>query len=35
MSTAAIIMMIVGISIIWGGLGLSITHAVNKSKKAK
>ncbi|AYC29972.1 methionine/alanine import family NSS transporter small subunit [Paenisporosarcina cavernae] len=34
MSTGAIIMMIVGIVIIWGGLAASIMNAVSKSKKA-
>lgn len=32
MSGGAISMMIVGILVIWGGLGASITHAVVKSK---
>ncbi|SHG42094.1 MetS family NSS transporter small subunit [Ornithinibacillus halophilus] len=30
----AIIVAIIGIVIIWGGLALSITHAVKKSKEA-
>lgn len=33
MSVSAIIMMIIGILVIWGGLGASIVHAVIKSKK--
>jgi hypothetical protein len=33
MSGSAIIMMIIGIVIIWGGLAASITHAVKKSKQ--
>lgn len=32
MSGGAIGMMIVGILVIWGGLGASIAHAVSKSK---
>lgn len=32
MSGSAILMMIVGILIIWGGLGLSIVNAVKKEK---
>lgn len=32
MSGSAIGMMIVGILIIWGGLGASIAHAVSKSR---
>ncbi|OXS77588.1 methionine/alanine import family NSS transporter small subunit [Domibacillus enclensis] len=35
MSTGAIVMMITGVVIIWGGLGASIAHAVKKSKEAK
>lgn len=35
MSTEAIVVMIVGMAIIWGGLGASIGHAVKKSKAAK
>ncbi|HSP22950.1 MAG TPA: methionine/alanine import family NSS transporter small subunit [Planococcus sp. (in: firmicutes)] len=35
MSTEAIVVMIIGIVIIWGGLGASIGHAVKKSKEAK
>lgn len=35
MSTEAIVVMIIGIGIIWGGLGASIGHAVRKSKSAK
>lgn len=34
MSGSAIVMMIVGILIIWGGLAASITNAVIKSKKS-
>lgn len=32
MSGGAIAMMIVGILVIWGGLGVSIMHAVVKSR---
>lgn len=37
MSTSSIIVMILGIIIIWGGLGASIFHAyrTSKNKKAK
>ncbi|WP_019156182.1 methionine/alanine import family NSS transporter small subunit [Robertmurraya massiliosenegalensis] len=35
MSASSIVMMIVGMVIIWGGLGASILHAVKKSKEAK
>lgn len=35
MSTSAIVVMIIGIVIIWGGLGASIAHAVKKSRIAK
>lgn len=35
MSTSAIVVMIVGIVIIWGGLAASIINAVIKSKKKK
>ncbi|MBD8070446.1 methionine/alanine import family NSS transporter small subunit [Bacillus sp. PS06] len=34
METSAIVMMIVGIVVIWGGLIASITNAVVKSKKS-
>ncbi|AFQ45918.1 methionine/alanine import family NSS transporter small subunit [Desulfosporosinus meridiei] len=33
MSTSAIVMMLVGIIIIWGGLAASIWHAVRASKQ--
>jgi hypothetical protein len=33
MGVSAIVMMVVGIVIIWGGLAASITHAVKKAKK--
>jgi hypothetical protein len=33
MGGSAIVMMIVGIVIIWGGLAASITHAVRKAKQ--
>lgn len=33
MSASAITMMIVGIVIIWGGLGVSVAKAVSKGKK--
>ncbi|HLR11213.1 MAG TPA: methionine/alanine import family NSS transporter small subunit [Sporosarcina sp.] len=32
MSGDAIAMMVVGILVIWGGLGASIAHAVSKSR---
>lgn len=35
MSVGAIVMMIVGIVVIWGGLAVSILHAVKKAKEAK
>lgn len=35
MSASAITMMVVGMLIIWGGLGASIINAVSKAKKAK
>ncbi|MDQ0215161.1 hypothetical protein J2S13_001560 [Oikeobacillus pervagus] len=35
METSAIVMMVVGIAVIWGGLGVSVTHAVRKAKQAK
>ncbi|MED0667813.1 MetS family NSS transporter small subunit [Bacillus badius] len=35
MDGSAIAMMIAGVAIIWGGLGLSIAHAVKKAKAAK
>lgn len=35
MSTSSIVMMVVGILIIWGGLGISIAHAVRASRKQK
>ncbi|WP_082220399.1 methionine/alanine import family NSS transporter small subunit [Domibacillus robiginosus] len=35
MSASAIVMMIVGVVIIWGGLGASISHAVKKAKENK
>lgn len=35
MSGSAIVMMIVGIVIIWGGLAASITNAVSKSRQNK
>lgn len=33
MTGGAIVVMIIGIVIIWGGLGLSIAHAMKSSKK--
>ncbi|WP_156520701.1 methionine/alanine import family NSS transporter small subunit [Oceanobacillus sp. Castelsardo] len=33
MTGGAIVVMIIGIVIIWGGLGLSIAHAMKNSKK--
>lgn len=35
MSIEAIVVMIIGMVIVWGGLGASIAHAVSKSKAAK
>ncbi|HLG27601.1 MAG TPA: methionine/alanine import family NSS transporter small subunit [Paenisporosarcina sp.] len=35
MSTSAIIMMIIGVVIIWGGLAASIVYAVSKAKQAR
>lgn len=35
MSTSAIVMMIVGMVIIWGGLTASIVNALVKAKQAK
>ena len=35
MSTSAIIMMIIGVVIIWGGLAASIIYAVGKAKQAR
>ncbi|MFC3886684.1 methionine/alanine import family NSS transporter small subunit [Bacillus songklensis] len=35
METSALIMMVSGMVIIWGGLGASITHAVKKAKESK
>jgi len=32
MSAGAIVMMVIGILIIWGGLGASIVHAVKKER---
>lgn len=32
METSAIVMMVVGIVIIWGGLAASLIHAVRKSR---
>ncbi|WP_210365687.1 methionine/alanine import family NSS transporter small subunit [Bacillus sp. REN3] len=34
MDTSAVVMMILGIAIIWGGLGASILHAVKKSRSS-
>ncbi|MGX4670033.1 methionine/alanine import family NSS transporter small subunit [Cerasibacillus sp. JNUCC 74] len=33
MSTSAIIVMVLGMLVIWGGLAASITYAVKKSRK--
>ncbi len=33
MEASAVVMMIVGIVIIWGGMATSILHAVRKSKQ--
>ncbi|WP_091499497.1 methionine/alanine import family NSS transporter small subunit [Amphibacillus marinus] len=35
MTTSAIVMMVIGCVIIWGGLTVSILHAVRASKKDK
>jgi len=35
MTASAIIMMVIGIVIIWGGLVASIVNAINKSKMSK
>jgi len=35
MSTSAIIMMIIGVAIIWGGLAASIIYAVSKARQLK
>lgn len=32
MSTSAVVMMVVGMLVIWGGLTVSIVHAVKKSR---
>ncbi|QTC40049.1 methionine/alanine import family NSS transporter small subunit [Bacillus sp. V3] len=34
MSGSAIVMLVVGVVIIWGGLAASIANAVSKSKKS-
>lgn len=33
MSGGAILMMVIGILVIWGGLAASIVHAVSKSRR--
>ena len=33
MSVSAIVMMIIGVTIIWGGLAASIVYAVSKSRE--
>ncbi|WP_143415005.1 methionine/alanine import family NSS transporter small subunit [Geobacillus sp. E263] len=33
METSAVVMMVVGIVVIWGGLAASIIHAVRKAKQ--
>ncbi|WP_227937454.1 methionine/alanine import family NSS transporter small subunit [Alkalihalobacillus deserti] len=35
MSTSAVVMMIIGMIVIWGGMGLSIANAVKVSKAKK
>lgn len=35
MSTSAIVMMIIGVVIIWGGLAASIAYAVIKAKQER
>ncbi|HAQ07080.1 MAG TPA: hypothetical protein DCR24_06005 [Bacillus bacterium] len=34
MDTSAVVMMVLGITIIWGGLAASITFAVKKSRSS-
>ncbi|MGI8384697.1 methionine/alanine import family NSS transporter small subunit [Robertmurraya sp. P23] len=34
MSTSAIVMMVVGMVVLWGGFAASIANAVSKTKKA-
>ncbi|MCR2823123.1 methionine/alanine import family NSS transporter small subunit [Lederbergia panacisoli] len=35
MTGSAIVMMIIGVVIIWGGLGASVALAISKAKEAK
>ncbi|WP_139368101.1 methionine/alanine import family NSS transporter small subunit [Priestia abyssalis] len=35
METSSLMMMIVGMVIIWGGLGASIAHAVKKARESR
>ncbi len=35
MSASAITMMIIGMLVIWGGFGMSVAHAISKSKENK
>ncbi|MBB5173534.1 methionine/alanine import family NSS transporter small subunit [Texcoconibacillus texcoconensis] len=35
MDVSAIVMMIIGMSVIWGGLALSLRHAAKVSKQKK
>jgi hypothetical protein len=35
MEASSLLMMVVGMVIIWGGLGVSIAHAVKKAKVSK
>ena len=35
MSTSAVVMMIIGMIVIWGGMGLSIANAVKVAKSKK
>jgi hypothetical protein len=35
METSSLLMMIVGMVIIWGGLGASIAHAVKKARASR
>ncbi|MDQ0162064.1 methionine/alanine import family NSS transporter small subunit [Aeribacillus alveayuensis] len=35
MSTSAVMMMVLGVVIIWGGLAVSITNAVVKARRQK
>ena len=34
MDTSAVVMMLLGVTIIWGGLAASVTYAVKKSRSS-